>query len=263
MPDVNHSPEPQDEQESAGLPADQPASAEEPASAPRPGKFPPQVMAMAAVIVALLAILLILRLSGGGRTDGDAAPVANEEIYKLRAEIEAGRAEVNRQLTELGLPPRGGDSESVDEIAGRLRKDTDALIAITQRFQEMLVERDSNSGATSAELLRSEQTRQSLVEEVSRLHQQLDIARRADDSSSLRQQIEQLLTERDQLRADRDRVTESLAEAREKLAGFAGAPDAADYADLQRRFTETLNAKKFYEARLAEIDPLFENGGDE
>lgn len=256
MPDAPTLEDPQNTQEPDRLAGDPVGSGEEAADASGSGRLPPPVLAMGIIIVALLAVLIIVQFRG---PRDEPTPVPDTELYKLRAELEAGRAEVNRQLIELGLPPRGGDSESVDEIAGRLRNDTDALIAITKRFQEMLVERDSSSGTTSAELLRSEQTRKSLVEEVSRLRQQLDITERSGaDSDSLRRQIDQMRAEQDRMRAERDQVTAALAAANDRLAAVAHAPNPDDYADLQRRFTETLNAKKFYEARLAELNPLFE-----
>jgi chromosome segregation ATPase len=248
MSDENHEAEAIDESDPGSeIPADGAAGGDPAAKA-----GPSPVVMMAAVAVILLAVLLIVlfRSAGTPEAGGDAA--TNPEVLKLRAEIEASRSEVNRQLIELGRPPRDGGSESVDEIAGRLKKDSEALIAITKRFQEMLMEQDSAEGTTRSELLRIEQSRQSLIEEVSRLRQELELEKRsANDQDLMLRQIEAL-------RSERDALTSSLAEARSKLQGLRNAPDAAEMEALQRRFNETLSAKDFFEDRVTELERKLE-----
>lgn len=248
MPDEQHEAESIDEADLDSLIAADSGPEEDPAVK----KGPTPVTMMAVVAIALLAVLLIVLFRSAGGPETGSSDSTDPELLKLRAEVEASRGEVNRQLIELGRPPRDGGSESVDEIAGRLKKDSDALIAITKRFQEMLVEQDSAEGTTRSELLRIEQSRQSLIEEVSRLRQELELAKRSGDDQDL------MLRQIDALRSERDALTSSLAEARSKLQGMGKTPDAAEVEALQRRLTETLSAKKFFEDRVTELEQKLE-----
>jgi len=229
------------------------ASDSDAAGDPGVKKGPTPVAMMAMVAVALLAVLLVVLFRSAGGSDAGSSDGADPELLKLRAEIEASRAEVNRQLVELGRPPRDGGMESVDEIAGRLKKDSDALIAITKRFQEMLVEQDSAEGTTRSELLRIEQSRQSLIEEVSRLRHELELAKRSGSDQDL------MLRQIETLRSERDALTSSLAEARSKLQGIGNVPDAAEVEALQRRLSETSAAKEFFEDRVTELERKIES----
>ncbi len=231
---------------------------EEPPAQPTPGspadamldgtparKPPGPVTVMVFVIFALLAVLLAVQFRGRAEPQGDRE---SAELAELRAELEASRAELNRQLMEAGLPPRQGGPESVDEIAARLRSDVDSLASIAGKFQEMLAERASIGSTRDAELLEAEKSRQALVGEVSRLRHELEAARQAGgENEGLREQLDRLEAERESLAAE-------LSQARAELAKQAEAPDAADYADLQRRYEEARNAKEFFEARVAELE---------
>jgi outer membrane protein OmpA-like peptidoglycan-associated protein len=63
-----------------------------------------------------------------------------------------------------------------------------------------------------------------------------------------------LRRESDNLKAQRDALSAELAKLRDELAARGESASAADYADLQRRFDETLKAKEFFEARVLELE---------
>jgi outer membrane protein OmpA-like peptidoglycan-associated protein len=63
-----------------------------------------------------------------------------------------------------------------------------------------------------------------------------------------------LRRESENLKAQRDALSAELAKLRDDLAARGEGVAADDYADLQRRFDETLKAKEFFEARVVELE---------
>ncbi len=103
----------------------------------------------------------------------------------------------------MGLRPLEGGSEPIEDIAKRLKKDADTMVALAGSFQSMLGEKDTELSAKSAELLRSEQLRQSLAAESARLQGELQRAL-VDGSGAdlLRRDLAAMKTQRDALAAE-------------------------------------------------------------
>lgn len=154
---------------------------------------PTAVAWVAFVIIALFGVLIATVLRNGPLHPSS----GNSEIAALQAELDALRGEQ-------------GDSETVENIADRLKKDADSLVALAGSYQKMLGDKDGELTAGNAEILRSEKLRQSQAAE--------------------------------------------LAAARQKLQMMSGGASAEDYADLKRRFDETLSAKEFFEARVKALE---------
>ncbi|MFT3991266.1 MAG: OmpA family protein [Luteolibacter sp.] len=170
------------------------------------------------------------------------------DISSSKANLEATRTYLNRQRAEMGLTPLQTEGEPIEDIARRVKKDADTLVLLTTRFQEMLAEKDTVLSAKTAELIRSEQMRQSLLNESSRLQSELQRALAASSEADLLRRSQELM------RSQRDAVSAELAKARAELAAQGQMASSADMADLQRRFDETLKAKEFYEKRAAELE---------
>ena len=201
----------------------------------RPSMSPNMVLAF--VIVALVGVLIVMGLRGGF---GSGA-LGSSDVTQLQAEANAIRSQLNRERMSMGLRPLESGSESADDIAARLKKDADTMAALATSLESMLGEKDAVIAAKSSELLRSEQLRQSLAAESSRLQGELQ---RALVSGS---EAERLRREFDLLKSQRDALTEELAAKGNSVA-------SNEFDELQRRLEEALRAKDFFENRVKELE---------
>jgi outer membrane protein OmpA-like peptidoglycan-associated protein len=204
----------------------------------------PPAVALAFVIIALLGVLIVIGVRGnmGGSGAGSA------ELTELQAEANALRNQLNRERVSMGLRPLEGNTESMEEIAARLKKNADSMVALAGSFQSMLADKDTELSAKGAELIRSEQLRQSLAAESSRLQGELQRALvSGSDADLLRRDLAAMKSQRDALAAE-------LASVRGELAAKGQGASADEFADLQRRLEETQRAKEFFEARVTELE---------
>jgi outer membrane protein OmpA-like peptidoglycan-associated protein len=206
----------------------------------------PPAVALGFVIIALLGVLIVMGIKGG--LLGGSSSSNNADMVKLKAEVDARRNELNRQRAMMGLAPLAGTSEPIEDIAKRLKSDADTLVALAGRFQEMLAEKDSELSAKSAEVLRSEQLRQSLTAENQRLNTELSRALiGGSDADRLRNDLANMKSQRDALAAE-------LTSTIEKMKTMSAGVSEDEFADLKRRYEETLRAKEFFEARVHELE---------
>ncbi len=217
-----------------------PAPPEAPAA--KPAVSPAIILAF--VIIALLGALIAVTARGffrGGAAD-------SEEVRALKAKVSAAEADLNASRMALGLRPREGTAEPVEDVAARLKKDADTMVALANSFQTMIGEKELELSAKSAELLRSEQLRQSLSLEMEKLRQQLGSALvSATDLDRLRRDM-------DTLRAQRDALSDETSKLRAELASRGEGVSKDDFANLERQLDETTRAKEFLEARVRELD---------
>lgn len=204
----------------------------------------PPAVALAFVIIALLGVLIVMVLKNSSWTSSS----GNEELKTLQAEAEALRSEYNNQRIAMGLRPIEGASEPIEEIAGRLKKDADTLVALAGSYQKLLSEKDNELTARNAEILRSEKLRAALTAENTRL--QADLQRALVGSSD----FDLLRRDLADVKAQRDALAAELSDAREKMRTMSAGVSNDDYADLKRRFEETLRAKEFFEARVRDLE---------
>lgn len=205
----------------------------------------PPTPALIFVIMALLGVLIAVVVRG---VMSNPSSVSAADITHLQAEVDARRSELNRQRMALGYAPLEGTSEPIDDIATRLKADADTLVALAGRFQEMLAEKDSEITAKNAEWLRSEQLRQTLTSENSRLQAELGRALVAgSDSDRLRSDLANL-------KSQRDALADELNATLEKLKTTTAGVSPEDYAVLERRLEEALRARDFFEARAKQLE---------
>lgn len=216
---------------------------ETPGSSPVKSSLPPAV-ALAFVIIALLGVIIVMVLKNGSMFSSS----SSAEIQRAQAELQVLRQVHNNERIAMGLSPILGDSEPIENIAGRLKKDADSLVALAGSYQKMLEQKDAELAARNAEILRSENLRQSLAAESVRLQNELQRALvSSTDADILRRDLVDLKAQRDALAAE-------LATLREKMLTMTSGPSGEDFADLQRRFDETLRAKEFFEARAKDLE---------
>lgn len=208
----------------------------------RKSNVPPAV-ALAFVIIALLGVLIVMVLRNGSLVSS----ATSGDVSGLQAEVDARRAELNRQRVAMGLSPLDSNVEPIGDIANRLKKDADSLVALASRYQEMIAEKDKELTAKNSDLLISEKLRQSLFAENNRLQNDLNRALvGGSDADRLRADLVDL-------KAQRDALAGELAALREKMKTMSAGVSSEDYADLQRRYEEARRAKDFFEARVKEL----------
>ncbi len=203
------------------------------------------VMVLALVIIGLLGALIVVGLRGrtGGSSSGN-----SPELTQLQAEANALRGQLNRERMSLGLRPLEGGGESMEEVAGRLKKDADTMMALAASLQSMLGGKDAELSARSAELIRSEQSRMSLAAESKRLQEELQRALVAgSEADLLRRDLTAMKAQRDALAAD-------LAAVRKELAAKGEGASKEDLTDMQRRLDEAQRAKDFFESRMKDLE---------
>lgn len=204
----------------------------------------PAILVLGFIVMMLIGVLIAQNFRGkGGQPSDDPA------LLQIRAEYEARRADIERQRAEAGLAPLASPTsgESADQIAARLKKDADLLAATSSQLQSMLAQANTLLSAKNAELLTSEQSRQSLVNQIAKYQADLNHAL-VDGSTAdlLRRQLADVSAKRDAILAE-------LESAKTKLADAGTRPSNEAVADLQRRLDEATRAKGFFESQVSEL----------
>jgi outer membrane protein OmpA-like peptidoglycan-associated protein len=217
----------------------------EPANGGTPSKpnLPPAV-ALAFVIIALLGVLIVMVLKNGSYLSGS----STADLSTLQAEFNALHSDYNNQRIAMGLRPVEGSSEPIEEIAARMKKDADSVVALAGSYQKLLAEKDNELSARNAEILRSEKLRAALSAENIRLQGDLQRALvGSSDMDLLRRDLADVKSQRDALAAE-------VKDLRQKMLTMSAGIPEDEYADLKRRYEETLRAKEFFEARVKDLE---------
>jgi outer membrane protein OmpA-like peptidoglycan-associated protein len=212
------------------------------------GRFTAQLNPVLILLFMILAMLIVLAVTSLRQTKGAAETSDDPAVAAIKADLEARRSELNRQRIAMGLPPLEGASEPVEDIAKRLKADADTLAGISGRFQQMLADKDAAISVSNAETLRLERLRQDVSLENARLQSELQ---RALTDSAESERLKTMLLD---AQSQRDALSLELADARQKLSEQAGGASADEFADLQRRYEETLRAKEFFEERVRQLE---------
>jgi outer membrane protein OmpA-like peptidoglycan-associated protein len=196
------------------------------------------VMLVMFAVGALLVYFVRGPRSGGG----------SEEMKRLAGELSSLESETNARRVAMGLRPRQPLAEPVEGVAERLKKDADTLASTIEALQRSFGEYETEISAKNAELLRSEQLRQTLVAETARLQSELAKAlQSAGELDALKAENQSLKTQREALGVEIARLRQELAAAGDRM----GADEAAD---LQRRLAEAERAKAFLEERVRQLE---------
>lgn len=208
-----------------------------PAPSSKPAITP--VMAMAIVIVAMLVVLIGIKL----KTPSASQISESKTIAAMSAEL----ADLKRQRGSLGLPTLGG-GEQIEDIAERMKKDADSMVLLAGRYKQLLDEAKADLVRKSADLLRVEQYRQMVSNDLDRTKNDLQQAKASGyQADSLRREVETLKSQLDV------QATE-MAALKQQLAAAGEQASKADLDSLQRRFEETLRAKEYFESRAKELE---------
>lgn len=198
--------------------------------------LPPGVV-LAFVIIALLGVLIVMNLKGWtsfSSTD-------SEEVRKLKADISAAEANLNASRVALGLRPREGSGEPIGDVAARMKKDADTMVALAGSYETMLGEKDLELKSLGDKLLTSEQLRKSLSDELQAVRLQLNSAVGAGRDAET-------------LRSLNEALNKEVARLRTELTTKGDTVPKGELDELQRRLDEALRAKNFLENRVKELD---------
>lgn len=199
----------------------------------------PPAVALGFVIIALLGVIIVMVLRNGSlHSSADSKDVARAE-----AELKVMRSQLNQDRIAAGLSPLLSETEPIEEIVSRVKKDADSLVALAGSYQTFLTEKDREVTACKSELLNSEKLRKSLSDENVRLNGEYNRALiSASDADRLRREL-------DAMRLQGDAMASEMSELRRK-----GGASSEEYAGLQRRLDEALRAKDFFENRVKELE---------
>jgi hypothetical protein len=163
-------------------------------------------------------------------------------------QISKGATSTHPVETEASGGQAAAESESIEDIAKRLKSDTDTLVAMAGRFQEILAEKDRLIRAKDAEVLAAEKSKQAWVTQFERLQDDLGKSAAAgSEAEKLRNDVASLAAQRDSLAAE-------LKAAIEKNKTLSAGVSAEELADVQRQLTEAVRAKEFFESRVKELE---------
>ena len=191
------------------------------------------VVAMTFIIVMLLAILIAMRF----RT-----PSKDADLIALQAEID----NLTRRGGAGSVPGLGG--EQLEDIANRMKKDADSMVLLADRYKQLIDQTNAELSRKNTDLLRSEQYRQSMTNDLVRLKNELAQAKSGSyEAESLRREVAELKILRDTQAAE-------LADLKRQLEKVGEMASAADVADLQKRYDEALRQKGFFESRVTELE---------
>ena len=199
-------------------------------------------------ILGVVALVLLALWVGLGVMPTKQKPMDADQLRTMKAEVAAMEAELNAQRMALGLRPKENTYESVEEVAGRMRKDADTMVALARTFQNAITEKDALLSAKNSEFIQSEQNRQALLAELSRMRQQYE------QSVSAGFQAESLKIENEALKSQRDVLNAEVARLRGELAANSGSMPADQLAQWERRLEEANRAREFLESRAAQLE---------
>ena len=232
------------EQESAAAPGERPAiSINRPREKSRATVPMVPVLGVAAIVLLAIWVGMGMRPPSpqGGRADED-------QLRAMKAEVAAIEADLNAQRLSMGLRPKENTYESVEEVAARMKKDADTMVALAQTFQNAIAEKEALISAKNSEIIQSEQTRQVLVGELGKLRQQYEATLTAGAMS------EGLKAENDALKVQRDSLNAEVSRLRGELAATSASMPADQVAQWERRLEEANRAREFLESRVEQLD---------
>ncbi len=211
-----------------------------------PKQVSTSVAVMAFIVIALLSALVALTIRKG--TFRTSAPSVSQTEAQLRANDL--RNQVNVLRAAQNLPPIEEEvhTESLEEIARRVKKDADLLVTTSSAYQKLLDEKIAALATRNEEYLESEKIRDGLATELSRSKKELQLAMvGGSEATILKRDLEDVKKELMSTRAELDAASEKIKE-------LSANPDADDYAELKRRYDEAVRAKEFFEARVKQLE---------
>ncbi|MES2995473.1 MAG: hypothetical protein V4733_01555 [Verrucomicrobiota bacterium] len=229
-----------DEQETpAAVPATETSVAQQPADG-RHGITPTAWIAFIVIAAAGMLLVTFVRNAGDSMNSG--------ELRDLQAQATVLRENVNRLRLELGRGPREDEGETMEQITKRIKRDADTMVSLAKGLQAMVVEKETEIGVKNGELIHSEQLRQALGNELSRLRmEQQKMLTTGSGTGELRTNLEAAS-------AQRDSLAQQVASLKAELAGNVGGVNGAEFEEMKRRAEEAANARKFFEKRAAELE---------
>ncbi len=188
--------------------------------APNQGRIQsPSVLILSVISAFLLAWIIVKSLD-------KSTPVKEPSLAEKQAELDIRLATVNRNRQDLGQAPlQGFGSENAEKIASRLTRDAVQLASYTDVFRSELSKKDQLLEQRTEELLASEQTRNALTSQLTKLQIELDAARQQSSPN-------------EELRIRLEQAENRLAPLRAELAEYSSRPSMEDLTKAKARILD-------------------------
>lgn len=196
------------------------------------------------VWVASLIFLVIGLVAPWKRCSSNEAMI-KDEVTALTGHISAQREQLNRERVAMGLSPLPVGAESLEEVALRLKKDSDHLVSMSSGISRLLMSKETEASASQAEVGQLKVTLQKAEMEAQRLRGQLEQASAAvEEAAGLRAELKVQQQSREALLKEISGLRE------EALAAKSSGGTVEEFAALQRRLDEAGRAREFFENRV-------------
>lgn len=224
----------------------------------RSGNMANPIVLIVFMIFVMVLIITVLNLKNKAPSSNIKNPQDDPSLSDLKADLETGRMELNRQRMAMNLPPLEG-AESADEIATRLKRDADTLAALAKSFHKIIADKNTQLSERNSEILRLEKLRQDFSMDNSRL--QLELSRALSGGPEM-DRLKLLLvdTKKQFAIAEQQLATsqQQLAAAQQQLAATKSSFSDREFNDLKRLLEKTLSERDFYQAQLNELQSNIE-----
>jgi outer membrane protein OmpA-like peptidoglycan-associated protein len=152
-------------------------------------------------------------------------------------------------VSRQGAPSVGlAGGEQIGDVANRIRKDADTVVALAERYQQLVDTTHGEMQRAKADLAQSEDYRKRTTDDLLNLRAQLDRSKNATyEVDSMRREVADLKTQRDE-------QAKELAALKSQLAAAGESASKEDLATLQRQLEEARRAKDFFESRNRELE---------
>lgn len=222
-------------------PVDAPIAAQGPAATS--GKLP-MVPVLGAVAIILLAMWIGLNI----RPSFTKPAAEKDEFAAMKAELSAADAELNSLRVSMGLRPKESAFEPIEDVASRMKKDVDTIVALADSFQATLAEKEAVISAKNSQIIESENLRRLLVKDLENLRLQLG------NSLTNASITDQLKMENQALQAQIKSLNEQAAILRQQMAEAPAELPAEELTRWESRLEEANRAREFLESRVAQLE---------
>ncbi len=219
----------------------------------RSGNMANPIVLIVFMIFVMVLIITVLNLKNKAPSSNIKNPQDDPSLSDLKADLETGRMELNRQRMAMNLPPLEG-AESADEIATRLKRDAETLAALAKSFHKIIADKNTQLSERNSEILRLEKLRQDFSMDNSRL--QLELSRALSGGPEMDRLKLLLVDTKKQLAITEQQLAASqqqLAAAQQQLAATKSSFSDREFNDLKRLLEKTLSERDFYQAQLNEL----------
>lgn len=204
----------------------------------------PVVPILGMLTIVLLAIWIGLNIRPSLKTPA----MDHDPMAAMKAELSAADTELNALRISMGLRPKESAFEPIEDVAARIKKDAETMVALAESFQATLAEKEALLSAKNSQIIESENLRRILVKDLESLRLQLG------NSLGAAGMTEQIKAENQALQSQIQSLEGQLASLRQQLEETPADLPEEEVTRWQQRLDEANRAREFLEARLEQME---------